>query len=165
MSRHGFHFFGNLLLEGGRRCHCRGPAPPIPGIGSSTVRFGSLSLFPRIQLSRSVTIWARNSSLASFVTPIAERALGELHDVALVHQGHKRLEAYYRWHTARREACQALGSSNRDGLDPHARMLAHLLLAAVSAYSWFRNSISRAGLWRTLAPTRCRRKHLPYFHG
>ena len=45
------------------------------------------SLLPRIQLSRSVTTLVAELARRERVAPVAERALGELHDVALVHEG------------------------------------------------------------------------------
>jgi hypothetical protein len=57
-------------------------------------------------------------ALGEFVAPVAERALGELHDVALVHEGHRLLRslsiAY--WMAAH----QPLGALARHGLDADA---------------------------------------------
>ncbi len=55
---------------------------------SSTVMSGLLSLLPRIQLSRSVTVSCAELLRGNLIAPLAERALGVLHDVSLVYQGH-----------------------------------------------------------------------------
>src|SRR5262249_29957084 len=67
------------------------------------------------------------------VAPVAERALGELHDVALVHEGDAAASVAQR--VLDRRAHQALRSLARDGLDPDAAGLGeadlldpHLLL-------------------------------------
>ena len=68
----------------------------------------SCSLLPRIQLSRSVTVSLRNSRAARRVAPVAEGALGELHDVALVHEGHAlalELAARSGWRRGRGARC------------------------------------------------------------
>ena len=47
---------------------------------------GFASTLPRIQLSRSVTVCVAELLRGDLIAPLAERALGELLDVALVHQ-------------------------------------------------------------------------------
>ena len=64
-----------------------------------------------------------------FVAPLAEGALGELLDVALVHQGHGLAAVLERVRDG--VAHQALGAEDRDGLDADARVFANLLLAAL----------------------------------
>ena len=89
---------------------------------------GLASTLPRIQLSRSVTVWSRNSCDGDFVAPLAECALGELLDVALVDQRDGLAARFER--VADGVADQPLGAEDGDGLDAHAGVGAHFLLAA-----------------------------------
>ena len=89
---------------------------------------GLASTLPRIQLSRSVTVWSRNSCDGYFVAPLAECALSELLDVALVDQGDG-LAARFEC-VANGVADQALGAEDGDGLDAHAGVCADFFLAA-----------------------------------
>ena len=63
------------------------------------------------------------------VSPLAERALGKLLDVALVHQRHTLAASLQRMKN--RHAHQAFGSGHRHRLDAHARIQPDLLLAAL----------------------------------
>ena len=81
-----------------------------------------------IQLSRSVTMSAAEFFLGYFVAPVAERALSEFLNVALVHQGYDAPLILY----GVNDGCahQALGASRGDRLDAHARIPANLLRTA-----------------------------------
>ena len=67
----------------------------------------------------------------NFVAPLAEGALGELLDVALVHQGDGLAAGLER--VADGIAHQALGAEDRDRLDADAGIAADLFLAALAA--------------------------------
>ena len=89
---------------------------------------GLASTLPRIQLSRSVTVWSRNSSLSNFVSPLAESAFSELLNVAFVHEGDGLAACFER--VADGIAYQPLGAEDGDGLDAYTGILTDLFLAA-----------------------------------
>ena len=79
--------------------------------------FGFLKRHPRPAVER----LRAELALGDRVAPVAERALGELHDVALVHERHRRLVVVDR--VLERLAHQPVGALARDGLDADARGL------------------------------------------
>ncbi len=121
-----------------------------------------MSLLSMIQLSRSVTTWLRNSCGGEFVSPLAERAFGELLNVAFVHERDRLALVFER--VLDGHADQALGAGDGDRLDADAGVEADLLLAAFQ-HVFVEEFDEAGGFGRALLPTRCRRKRLRCFRG
>ncbi len=93
--------------------------------------------------SASVTQTSRELLLDQFVAPVAEGALGELHDVALVHQGYA--AALVLDGVLDGPADQALGAGDAHGLDAdagiRADLRAHLVVEEVDDLLGFRRAL------------------------
>ena len=99
-----------------------------------------------LQTSSSVIVTSPNSSRGHLVAPVLERPLGELHDVALVHQGDA-LAARWRWRTGSPCAPAACCRTREIGLMPMPLSGADLLAEARS-----RNSMTLLRLVRARRP-------------